>query len=88
MIIVSTFKAGVNPSLWKMIEVFIKFESEMKRTLCSNALGRDLTTNTGRKSLCDANLQQLRCLTNRYKNMPEKEYIALVAHTLATQSSK
>ena len=78
----------MNPNLWKTIDTFKGFESEMKLILLSKALGRDLTANTGSKNKDKANLEPLRAITRRYQHILDKEYMSLLVHTLADQSSK
>ena len=68
------------------MKVFVKLEAEIIRLMYSNAQGRDLTTNTGRKLLADAKVKTLQTLVSRFKYLPETEYLTLVAHCLASHA--
>ena len=41
---------GAKPNIWKIIQGFVNQELETKQILVSNAAGKDINTNTGRKS--------------------------------------
>ncbi len=74
----------MRPNLWNVIVTFTKFEAETKRMMFSNAQGRDLTNNTGRKSQVEAKVRSLQALTKSYYNLPANDYLTLMAHCLAS----
>ena len=74
---------GMKPNVWKVVEGFKDQEAESRRILLSNAIGRDMTTNTGRLSLSRCHNERIRNLVMQYNTMPSKEYMQLVAHELS-----
>ena len=74
---------GVKPNMWKVIKGFVKTESETKRILVTNAAGRDLNSNTGRKSLVKNQYERISNIVRQYVTLPSVEYINLIAHELS-----
>ena len=75
-------QVGPHPNVWKVIDTFIKIESESRRILLSNAIGQDLHQNTGRKERTMANHQSHKLLAEQFGVLPDKEYLQQVAHQL------
>ena len=42
---------GHTPNVWHIQELFIKQDAEARRAYLPNAVGQDMTTNTGRKQM-------------------------------------
>ena len=46
--------------------------------------GRDLTSNTDRKSLVGSKVRSLQALTTSFNNLPTNDYLTLMVHYLAS----
>ena len=74
---------GTKPNMWKIVQGFVNQESETKRILVSNAAGRDMNTNTGRKSLVKNQYMRIRGIVQQYNTLPIEQYLNLMAHELS-----
>ena len=74
---------GTKPNMWKIIQGFLNQESETKRILVSNAAGRDMNTNMGRKSLVKSHCERIAIIVLQYNTLPREEYLNLIAHELS-----
>ena len=70
---------GTQPNMWKILQGFVKQESETKRILVSNAAERDMNTNTGRKSLVKNQYVRIGGIIHQYNTLPIKQYVNLIA---------
>ena len=71
-----------NPNIWKVCELFQKQDAESRRILLSNAVGQDLTSNSGRKERSSANRQRIKLIVEQFNILPELEYLQQIAHEL------
>ena len=74
---------GSKPNIWRVIQGFVDKESETKRILVANAAGRDMNTNSGRKSLVQNHHRRIASIARQYITLPTAEYLALIAHELS-----
>ena len=73
---------GTFPNIWKMMEAFNKTEADTHRILLSNAIGQDLTCNTGRKKAHDALHKKIRSIVSKYASLNHQDYLQQIAHLL------
>ena len=66
---------GTNPNMWKIVQGFVNQESENKRILVSNAAGRDMNTNTGRKSLVKKQYVRIGGIVQQYNTLAIEQYL-------------
>ena len=59
------------------LQVFVNQETGTKRILVSNAAGRDMNTNTGRKSLANKQYVRIGGIVHQYNTLPIKQYLIL-----------
>ena len=71
---------GTKPKTWKIVQGFVNQESETKRILVSNAAGRDMNTNTGRKSLVKNQFVRIGGIVQQYNTLPIEQYLNLIPH--------
>ena len=74
---------GMKPNMWKIIQGFVNQESETKRIIVSNAAGRDMNTNMGRKSLVKSHYERIANIVQQFNTLPIEEYLNLIAHELS-----
>ena len=74
---------GVSPNVFKVISGFIDQESETKRILVTQATGRDMSDNTGRKSMSKERKDRIKAVVQQYRTLPSKEYLTILAHELS-----
>ena len=74
---------GYKITYWGNLQGFVNQESETKRILVSNAAGRDMNTNTGRKSLVKNQYVRIGGIIHQYNTLPIKQYVNLIAHDLS-----
>ena len=61
---------GYKITYWGNLQGFVNQESETKRILVSNAAGRDMNTNTGRKSLVKNQYVRIGGIVQQYNTLP------------------
>ena len=71
---------GTKPKAWKIVQGFVNQESETKWILVSNAAGRDMNTNTGRKSLVKNQFVRIGGIVQQYNTLPIEQYLNLIPH--------
>ena len=69
--------------MWTIEQGFVNQESETKRILVSNAVGRDMNTNTGRKSLVKNQYVRIGGIVQQYTTLPIEQYLKLIALELS-----
>ena len=77
--------AGTSPNVWKIHELFRSTEADTRRSFMSNALGKDKSTNSGRKQKFLDGLGRLKFVAESYDTIPNSDYIRMIAHELAKQ---
>ena len=78
---------GVSPNVFKVISGFIDQESETKRILVTQATGRDMSDNTGRKSMSKECKDRIKAVVQQYRTLPSKEYLTILVHELSFKNS-
>ena len=71
---------GHSPNVWHIQELFIKQDAEVRRAYLSNAVGQDMTTNTGRKQRSLDARERLKCVVDAFDSVPRADYISTLAH--------
>jgi hypothetical protein len=77
---------GIHTNVWKIIDTFKKQEAETRRVLLSNAAGRDMHGNTGRKESTRARHASLKLIVQQYGTIPDEAYLQQLAHELQRRS--
>ena len=76
---------GIKPNFFKVIQGFISQESETKRLLVTQATGRDMSDNSGRRSICRDHRERLKNIISQYATMPNEEFLTTLAHEIASK---
>ena len=71
---------GHSPNVWHIQELFIKQDAEARRAYLSNAVGQDMTTNTGRKQRSLDARERVKFVVDAFDSMPRADYISTLAH--------
>jgi len=74
--------AGNKPNVWSMLSLVKSQEADTRRCFLSNAVGRDLTSNSGRRQASKDAKERIKWLIDHFRTTPEKEYILTMAHEL------
>ena len=71
---------GHAPNVWHIQELFIKQDTEARRAYLPNAVGQDMTTNTGRKQMSLDARERVKFVVDAFDSMPIADYISTLAH--------
>ena len=68
-----------------MIKGFIDQESETEKVLVTQATGRDMSKNSGRRSFSREHRDRIKAVVQKFHVLPAKEYLSILASELATK---
>ena len=79
-----TFKnmAGKKPNVWSKLSLVKSQEADTRRSFLSNAVGKDLCDNTGRRQKTKDSKERIKWLIDHFSSTPDQEYILTMAHEI------